>query len=116
MVWQDTRNGNFDIWGKDLATGREFDICIDPASQDSPRISGDLVVWEDARHASKDIYARNLGTGIEFSVCSDGADQDHADVDGQIVVWQDSRVCEVFFWRDASPLFIVTYEPQPIGA
>lgn len=57
VVWQDNRNGNWDIYGYNLITDQEFLITTEtasstsphPADQTNPAISGQLVVWEDMR-------------------------------------------------------------------
>ena len=40
IVWMDDRNGNFDIYMKDLRTGVESPICTDAATQYRPAIHG----------------------------------------------------------------------------
>jgi len=60
IVWEDDRNGNWDIYGYDMSTGKEFPTCIHPAEQYSPTVSGDMVVWEDKRNGNDDIYGARL--------------------------------------------------------
>ena len=50
IVWQDDRNGNWDIYMYDVSTGVEQQITSDPTDQISPAIYGDTVVWQDARN------------------------------------------------------------------
>jgi beta propeller repeat protein len=57
VVWQDNRHGNWDIYGYNLTTRKEFQITADPADQTNPAISGDTVVWEDMRSGVATIYA-----------------------------------------------------------
>ncbi len=57
VVWQDNRNGHWDIYGYNLITQKEFRITADPADQINPAISGDTVVWEDMRSGTSNIYA-----------------------------------------------------------
>ena len=47
VVWQDRRNGNWDIYAYDLVDGVEFQVTRDPHDQIFPSISGTVVVWED---------------------------------------------------------------------
>ena len=56
VVWEDRRSGNADIYGYDATQGKAFTVCIDPAEQVDPRISGDWVVWQDDRNGNGDIY------------------------------------------------------------
>lgn len=56
VVWQDNRNGNWDIYGYNLITQQEFQITASLADQTNPAISGSLVVWEDSRAIPTAIY------------------------------------------------------------
>ena len=69
----------------------EFAICTNPAEQDSPAISGDIVVWMDSRNGNLDIYGYNLSTGEEFAICTDPGPQLMPAISGDIVVWADKR-------------------------
>jgi len=70
IVWQDDRNGNWDIYGYDISTQTEFQITTNTADQTSPAISGHTVVWEDKRHGQSDIYASIL-YGPEVPRCTE---------------------------------------------
>ena len=76
VVWQDMRNGNWDIYGAkldgsgwmgdqhprasarchQLSPGAEFPICTAPGDQTEPSVSRGVVAWTDARGADKDIW------------------------------------------------------------
>lgn len=60
VVWQDQRNGNSDIYGKDLSTGQEFPVTTNPSFQLDPAISGNIVVWRVSRNGNYDIYGNDL--------------------------------------------------------
>lgn len=64
VVWQDNRNGNWDIYGYRLPTGEEFQITADSHDQYSPAISADIVVWIDSEDESttRTLYCYNLLT------------------------------------------------------
>lgn len=104
VVWMDMRNmvvdinAGVDIYGYNLAAGKEFPICTGIWNQQYPAISGNIVVWQDARSysipslttpSSTDIYGCNLVTGQEFPICTDAGDQTSPEIYGNIVVWQD---------------------------
>ena len=57
IVWQDYRNNNWDIFGYNLTTQKEFQITDDTHDQTNPAISGKVVVWQDNRNANSEIYA-----------------------------------------------------------
>jgi len=91
VVWQDGRNGNGDIYGRNFLSGGEFAVCADSAEQWNPDISGDFVIWQDNRNDNWDIFGKNLQTGEEFAVTTNSANQMFPATDGLTVVWEDDR-------------------------
>jgi beta propeller repeat protein len=76
VVWADHRNGNYDIYMKDLFTGLETPICTnDPGQQWEPAICGDHIVWWDEREGNFDIYVYDLATATETPIFTNPADQ-----------------------------------------
>ena len=61
VVWQDNRNGDFDVYVKDLVSGNETKLTGD-GDQVYPDISGNTIAWEDAK--SKDICLLLLGQEV----------------------------------------------------
>ncbi|MBA2448717.1 MAG: hypothetical protein H0V51_11900 [Chloroflexi bacterium] len=55
VVWWDSRDGDRDIYGYDLARNVEFRITGDSGDQDGPDVHGDLVVWTDHRGGDRDV-------------------------------------------------------------
>ncbi len=64
VVWQDRRNGNWDIYLYDIGSGVETRITDDSGYQMYPAISGDRVVWEEYRNGNADIYMADLSPEI----------------------------------------------------
>jgi beta propeller repeat protein len=56
VVWEDNRNGNYDIYGYNLATGQQFQVTTHEANQHSSAIYEHIVVWQDIRNGNYDIY------------------------------------------------------------
>jgi hypothetical protein len=102
-VWTDDRSGNLDIYGKNLATGREYAICTDLEQQDNPSVttwvtdSGKLhyvAVWVDKRNHiggdASDIYGRDITTRQDFVVSRNAYVKQYPSISGQWVVWIES--------------------------
>jgi beta propeller repeat protein len=91
VVWTDGRGGRTRIFGKDLATGKEFAVGpVEQGAQDEPAISGHTVVWTDHadnRPASR-IVAKDLATGRTFVVSRQPFAQVAPAISGHTVVWQ----------------------------
>lgn len=91
IVWADNRNGNWDIYGYDLAAGEEFQVTSDPSDQQQPSIYGDFVVWTDNRNNNEDIYGYNIQTHEEVQITTDPHDQRVPSLYQSFVVWEDNR-------------------------
>ncbi len=80
VVWTDNRNGNLDIYGRNLSTRKEFAVCTKQAQQDNPSVTryvtGGKVkyvaVWVDKRNheggLATDIYGRDITSRRNFLV------------------------------------------------
>jgi beta propeller repeat protein len=92
-VWNDWRNGNWDIYGYDLSTSTEIPICTNAAHQYFPRTGGNYAVWWDERNGigNWDIYGYDFSAGTEFPICLDPNNQGYPAVHGNIVAWIDNR-------------------------
>jgi beta propeller repeat protein len=101
IVWQDYRNGNWDIYLHDLATGSEIRLTDDAALQWRPAISGDRIVWEDYREKDTlvtdlfvsifsvpHIYLLDLAAQREARITTGTAHKLLAAISGERVVWQ----------------------------
>ena len=93
IVWEDTRNGGYDIYGYDRTTEKELTICLYAGDQSYPAISRGVVVWEDNRNGATndDIYGYDLVGHKSFAVCTQNGGQWCPAISGNIVVWQDHR-------------------------
>lgn len=60
VVWQDNRNGDYDIYGYDLVAREEFPIYVGPGDQLWPAIDGSLVVWSDGSYGLYGAYVENV--------------------------------------------------------
>jgi beta propeller repeat protein/cysteine-rich repeat protein len=69
MVWQDIRDGNWDIYMYDLGPdgifntsddGGESSVTTHGTFQQYPAVSGNIIVWADSRNGNQDIYMYGL--------------------------------------------------------
>ena len=104
IVWQDNRNGNWDIYGYDLDKGMEYAICTADGNQTNPSIGtgsflhSPIIAWQDDRNGNNDIYGYkllynyyDLAIGTEIEICTDPCDQQNPVSTGVYVFWQDNR-------------------------
>jgi beta propeller repeat protein len=90
-VWFDNRNGNWDIYGYDLAANEEVPIVTNSGSQMLEGIYGNIVVWSDDRNGNYDIYGYNLTEREEFPLVTNPSDQLFPAICGDTVIWTDTR-------------------------
>jgi len=91
IVYSDQRNGNWDVYLYDLATGTEKRLTTDAADQSNPAISGTRVVYEDRRNGNWDIYLYDLATDTEKRVTVNTGDQIAPAISGTRIVYEDWR-------------------------
>lgn len=96
VVWQDKRNGTWDIYGANLdpvtlAVLDEFEVCVAGGTQSNPDLKGGWCVWQDRRSGQFDIYARDMAGDSVWKVCGQSDAQDSPSTDGHWVVWTDWR-------------------------
>lgn len=106
VVWMDGRNNpqtggargcgncpanNWDIFGADLSTGREFTVATERVMEDSPDISGDRVVWVEHRDGGDQVWVLDLKTGQRERLTEGKVARRDVRIDGDRIVWMDER-------------------------
>ena len=97
IVWVDCRRcttsvglpgvANTKIYGYDLVAGREFAVSPLPGEQESPAISGHMVVWTQYLRSHRTIYGRDLTTGRQFLIAAGSGEVATPALSGHLVVW-----------------------------
>jgi TolB protein len=91
IVWQDERNGNWDVYIYNLSTSTETQITTNQSNQTGPAIYEDRIVWQDKRNGNWDIYLYDLSTQKETQITNELADQINPAINKDRIVWQDKR-------------------------
>lgn len=108
VVWQDMRNGDWDLYGYDLLTNTELELVRAPLHQGFAAIANGLVAFQSQTLGG----AWNAGLWVRalnrhFLLDPHSAFQTQVAVDGTQVVWQDSRnhQLDIFMynWRGTVP-------------
>lgn len=90
MVYQDNRNGNWDIYMVHYGYG-EIRITTNTADQVNPKIYGDKIVYQDNRNSNWNIYMYDLSTQTESQITNYPSSHVYPAIYGNRIVWQDNR-------------------------
>jgi hypothetical protein len=79
-----------DIHGRNIYSGRPYEIATGPNEEGQVAIDGSIVVWAeyDPGHTWSDIRGRNLATGEEYVIATGPELDSEPLVSGTTVVWQ----------------------------
>jgi beta propeller repeat protein len=72
IVWQDQRNGNWDIYIYNLSTHQETHTT-NKSDQIQPAIYGNRVLWTDESNSGYDIYMQDLSTKKQILITTSGS-------------------------------------------
>jgi len=90
VVWQDKRNGSWDIYLKTLQDGSYSQAIVsNQYEQTNPSFYGDIIVWQDMRNGNWDIYGYRISTNQELVIYTGAGNQTSPVVNGEYIAWQD---------------------------
>ncbi|HEY3449861.1 MAG TPA: hypothetical protein VGK67_26140 [Myxococcales bacterium] len=89
VAWTDDRDGNAEIYARDLQTGIERRITNDPLVDQSPAVGGSLIVWERCDGYACDVFVYDWATNATRQLTATPyASERFPDVSGRTVVFQ----------------------------
>jgi beta propeller repeat protein len=91
IVWEDNRNGNWDIYLYNVSTSVEHPITDDGSEQINPAISGNHIVWQDYRNGNSEIYLYDILTAKEYRITYNSSNSENPSISGNLIVWQDDQ-------------------------
>ena len=91
IIWEDDRNGQWNIYMHNLSTGQETRITTDLEPQTQSDIYDDKIISVGYENGNHDVYMRDLSTGQETQITTNTAMQWIPDIYGDKIVWQDQR-------------------------
>jgi serine/threonine protein kinase/Tol biopolymer transport system component len=73
LVFNSNRSGNWDVWIKDLDSGKEMPLVATPADEQNPKISldGSKVIYSVSENNKQATYVLSSGGGLPKKVCDD---------------------------------------------
>ncbi|MBN1786120.1 MAG: DUF373 family protein [Candidatus Methanofastidiosa archaeon] len=91
MVWQDNRNGNWDIYMRYIGSSAGINVSNNAFQQTNPMVWQDRIVWQDNRNGNWDIYLYYIATGVLVQITDDEYNQINPDIYEDRIVWEDER-------------------------
>jgi beta propeller repeat protein len=93
VVWQDSRDGNMEIYAKDVVTGEGRRVTASTDVDSRPSVSGSIIAWQRcAAGGTCDIWSYDWSTGATTQVTNTPASNErNPNIDGTSIVYQTDR-------------------------
>jgi len=116
VVWQDMRNGNWDLYGYDLAMQQELEIVKAPGDQEFVAVDGGLATFQTQHPGgSWNVALWVRASNRHFVIDPHSAFQTQPAIDGMQVVWQDSRNHQLDIYTATWAGTLPPDEPNPLA-
>jgi beta propeller repeat protein len=88
VAWEDRRDGNYEIYAMDLATGEQRRITNGTTSDIRPAVDGSRIVWEKCMGTACDIFLYDWADDSTRQITSTATNAEHRpDIFGEWVVY-----------------------------
>lgn len=91
IVWQDYRNGNWNIYMHDLSTDTATQIYPSTSNQYVPDIEGDIITWIEYVDLYQQVMMYNLSSGVKTQLTTASAAKYQTRIDEGKIIWHDNR-------------------------
>lgn len=97
LIWADDRDGDFDLWARELPDGEPYRLIGGDGDQDQPTLDGAWLAWigrDAAPHGAlqSEVWVMDVNApGSARALTQDGVEQTEPHVNGDRVVWADYR-------------------------
>lgn len=108
VIWQDMRNGNWDLYGYDLEQQREIPVLVAPLDQEHAVIDEGVVALQSRTTGSAwNIHLLDLANGNFFAIDPQASNQTQPALDHRLVVWLDMR-------QHTADIYALAWNGEPI--
>ncbi|TNF28268.1 MAG: hypothetical protein EP329_18215 [Deltaproteobacteria bacterium] len=100
LVWADDRDGDFDLWARELPDGEPYKLVGGAGDQDQPTLDGAWLAWigrDAAPHEAlqTEVWVMDVSQpGSARALTQDGVEQTGPHINGHRVVWADYRASD----------------------
>ncbi len=92
VIWQDIRQGPWNIYGYDLTTHTERPLILSAEDKENVRIDNGLITYQNkATSGAWNVHLHILEDNLSFPITHDSNPQVFPVVDNTTLVWQDNR-------------------------
>jgi len=102
VIWQDARNGNWDLYGYDLHQQQEIPLLVAPRDQENAVIDHGVIAYQERTEGSAwNAALLDLGRKATFLIEAQAANQTQLALSQKRIVWQDIRyhTADIFAWQ-----------------